>query len=168
MYYRIPNSGGTYTVSDALLRPELVKSTKALISSVLCGSVPLKLSNGSFLPMPPNTFFNSRTLADEPINNAINKGTFTKAWQGLTAWAAQARKQILGTLTMEGRVCELGATDRYWQELKESPSLILGQKHSATRTFSISDHQNPGRNGLARGRTTAQLQSTLCMDLVVV
>lgn len=97
-----------------------------------------------------------------------NKGMFTKAWQGLISCAAQARKQILGTLTMEGRVYELGATDRYWQALKESLSVILGQKHSAARTFSISDHQNPGRNGLARGRTTAQLESTLCMDLVVV
>lgn len=73
---------------------------------------------------------------------------FTKAWQGLISCAAQARKQILGTLTMEGRVCELGATDRYWQALKESLSVILGQKHSAARTFSISDHQNPGRPGM--------------------
>lgn len=97
-----------------------------------------------------------------------NQGMFTKAWQELTSCAAQARKQILGMLTMEGRVCELEATDRYWQALKESLSVILGQKHSAARTFSISDHQNPGRNGLARGRTTDQLESTLCMDLVVV
>lgn len=29
---------------------------------------------------------------------------------------------------------------------------LLGNKYSTARTFSTSDHQNPGRNGLARGQ----------------
>lgn len=89
--YRILNSGGIYIVCIAPLRPEFVKCIKALISSVACDSVPLKLSNAFFLcrPLDQVHFFNLRTLEDGPTNNSM----FTKALQGLTLCATQVRKQ---------------------------------------------------------------------------
>lgn len=124
--YRTLNPGGIGTVCVALLRSWSVEPINALHSSVSCVSVSLKLSNDSFLPRPPYQipFCFVFQLAEGPTNNAITKGISTKVLQGLTSYTTLVKKQILGTLTMAGRVCGLWAIDRYWQALKESPPNI--------------------------------------------
>lgn len=121
--YRTLDSSDIGTVCVALLRSWSVEPINALLSSVSCGSVSLKLSNDSFLPSPPSNIFIFQ-LAEGPTNNAITKGISTKVLQGLTSYTTLVKKQILGTLTMAGRVCGLWAIDRYWQALKESPPNI--------------------------------------------